>query len=255
MKIILETERFILRELEAGDYEEFYELNSDPEVTRYVGDGAFASLHAARNFLENYDQYEKYGMGRWAVIFKNSGAFAGWCGLKFQPELSETGEVDLGYRFFRKYWGQKIASECAAACIEYGFKKLGLKRIVGRVMVGNTASSRVLEKCGFHYKKEVSFDEHPGLWYELENPLWTEKVYAPIDCNFYDELEAFATKGETVNIIYTNEIGVHLKTAGIIHNIFTREKSEYIELGHGNLIRLDKLISVNGKMLLPNGYC
>ena len=89
--------------------------------------------------------------------------------------MTELNEVDLGYRFFKKFWGQKIATESALACIEYGFNTLGLKRIIGRAMKENIASIKVLEKCGMHFVKEIEFDEHPGLYYEIENPQQKEK--------------------------------------------------------------------------------
>jgi RimJ/RimL family protein N-acetyltransferase len=65
--IILETPRLLLREFTMRDAKHLFELNGDPEVIRYVGDGAFASLTEAEKFVANYDQYERYGMGRWAV--------------------------------------------------------------------------------------------------------------------------------------------------------------------------------------------
>ncbi|MEO6167168.1 MAG: GNAT family N-acetyltransferase [Chitinophagales bacterium] len=249
MKIILETSRFYLRKFDPSDAHIFFDLNNDPEVVKYVGDGAFPSLADARKFLEDYDQYEKYGMGRWAVILKTTGEFTGWCGLKFQPELSPTGEVDLGYRFFRKHWGQKIASESAVACLDYGFSTLNLKRIIGRVMEGNTASVKVLEKCGMHFVKEIKFKEHPGLWYEIENPAFKSTAYSPIDCNFYDELESIATLKKKSQINYRNEIGVSIKTEVAIKTFITRDKEEFAELENGEVIRLDQLISVDGKML------
>lgn len=261
-RIILETPRLLLREFAMDDARHLFELNSDPEVVRYVGDGAFASLADAEKFIENYDQYEKYGMGRWAVILKDrsgiagigeaGGIFTGWCGLKFQPELSETGEVDLGYRFMRKFWGQQIATESAKACVEYGFGKMGLKRIVGRVMAGNEASAKVLEKCGLHYVKEAHFDEHPGMYYEIENPTWNEKPYTPIDCNYYDELEALATQKKQVTIIYRNDIGVKVKVQASIKTFFTKDKIEYLETDDELRIRLDHIVSVDGKELMPS---
>jgi RimJ/RimL family protein N-acetyltransferase/transcriptional antiterminator Rof (Rho-off) len=255
MKLILETQRLLLRELTAEDYQDFFELNNDPEVVRYVGDGAFASLNAAKKFLENYDQYEKYGMGRWAVILKSSGEFTGWCGLKFQPELSETGEVDLGYRFFRKFWGLGIATESATASVDYGFNELGLKRIVGRAMERNIASIKVLEKCGMHFDRKIQFDEHPGLFFEIQNPHWKDQEYSPIDCDFYDELESLATLKTEAEIIFKNEIGVHVKTKATIKTFFTKQKAEFMELADGTILRLDKLINVNGKPVPQADNC
>ncbi|MEP7128216.1 MAG: GNAT family N-acetyltransferase [Chitinophagales bacterium] len=249
MKLILETPRLLLRELSQDDYQNFFDLNNDPEVVKYVGDGAFASINAAKNFLLNYDQYEKYGIGRWAVILKASNEFTGWCGLKFQPELSETGEVDLGYRFSIKFWGQGIGSEAAKACVDYGFQQLHYKRIIGRVMTGNIASVKVLEHCGMHFVKEMKFEEHPGLWFEIENPDWKEPFYSSIDCNYYDELEAMATLKKAVEIIYRNDIGVQIRTTEVIKTFITKNKEEFLQLENNLTIRLDKLISVDGQML------
>lgn len=62
--MILTTKRLKLRQLTPADAENFYLLNADPEVIRYTGDDAFATIEAAKQFLEGYDHYEKYGFGR-----------------------------------------------------------------------------------------------------------------------------------------------------------------------------------------------
>ena len=166
---ILETPRLLLREFREADALHFFELNEDPEVIRYTGDLPFASAEEARRFLLDYDRYKKYGYGRWAVLLKETEAgpaWIGWCGLKYIPELNET---DIGFRFFRRYWGKGYATEAARACLEYGFRRLGLKRIVGRAMKENGASVRVLEKIGLEFWKEFEFMEHPGLYFRKDN--------------------------------------------------------------------------------------
>lgn len=55
MKIIIETERLILREHHAGDAENAYLLNLDPDVIKHTGDEAFASIEEARTFLINHE--------------------------------------------------------------------------------------------------------------------------------------------------------------------------------------------------------
>lgn len=156
MNIVLETERCLLREMDPADGVTMYELNSDPLVIRYTGDPPFENAEAATEFLRRYDAYRKFGMGRWAVVKKDDQQILGWCGLKF---LADEDEVDLGYRFFRKYWGQGYATETALACIKYGFENLHLNRIIGRAAVENIASVRVLEKCGLKFD---CFNKHFG---------------------------------------------------------------------------------------------
>lgn len=171
---ILETPRLLLREFHEEDAPHFYKLNEDPEVTRYTGDLPFRDEEAARQFLLDYDQYEKHGYGRWAVLLKPENTrpeWIGWCGLKYIPELDET---DVGFRFFRSYWGRGYATEAARACLAYGFGALGLKRIVGRAMKENAASVRVLQKIGMEFWKEFDFMEHPGLYFRKDNGGQTE---------------------------------------------------------------------------------
>ncbi len=165
--VILATARMDLTEMVPPDAPELFALNGDPEVIRYVGDGPFASVEAAQAFLASYRDYRAYGYGRWALRRREDGALLGWCGLKYHPD---TGETDLGYRLHRRYWGQGYATEAGRACLDYGFWKLGLRRIVAQVMAANLASIRVLEKCGMDAVASISYEGQPGLIYSIDRP-------------------------------------------------------------------------------------
>lgn len=143
-KYPIETARLFLREWHAGDAEAMYGLNADSEVLRYTGDVPFASVEEARVFIEGYDQYQRHGIGRWAVITRAEQRFIGWCGLK----QHSNGLVDLGFRFYASVWGRGYATEAAQASLQYGHHQLGIKRIVGRASSDNLASHRILEKIG-----------------------------------------------------------------------------------------------------------
>ncbi|WP_185213550.1 GNAT family N-acetyltransferase [Sphingobacterium mizutaii] len=167
MKIILETDRLYLRELNIQDSEDFYNLNLNPNVIRYTGNSAFKNIEEAKQFLLNYQDYELNGFGRWAVIEKENEEFLGWCGLKYDKGNNET---DIGFRFFEEKWNKGYATEIAKACVEYGFEKLNLKTIIGRAMKNNIASIKVLEKIGLQFVNEFDFDEsNIGLIYKIEN--------------------------------------------------------------------------------------
>ena len=60
---IVKTNRLILREFNVADAESFFNLNSDPEIIKFAGDGSFATV-AAAIYLANYDEYERNGFGR-----------------------------------------------------------------------------------------------------------------------------------------------------------------------------------------------
>jgi RimJ/RimL family protein N-acetyltransferase len=166
VKTILETDRLLLREFMPDDAEDFFRMVSDPDVTRYTGDGA-KTLEEARKGLEEriFHDYRKYGYGRWAVVFKPAGQVIGFAGLKYLDDVSE---VDLGYRFFKEYWGRGLATEASRALLAYGFDVLRLERVVGIVDVENKASIRVLEKVGFKFEKFTTFRGHEVAWYIIE---------------------------------------------------------------------------------------
>lgn len=164
--MILETERLVLREFIPSDAENLYLLNLDPEVIRYTGDEPFANVADAARFLSGYEDYRKNGCGRWAMLEKASGAFIGWCGLKFDPD---SGENDIGFRLFARYWNKGYASEAAKACLEYGFEKLDMASIIGRAMADNKASIRVLEKIGLQFEKPFDFHGGPGVIYRINS--------------------------------------------------------------------------------------
>jgi len=168
MNIIIETNRLLLRTFSESDANLIYELNLDPDVTRYTHDPIKDLAHAAE-ILEKViiPQYVLYNHGRWAVHVRSSLEFLGWCGLKYRSELNE---IDLGYRFKKEGWGKGYATEAAWASIQYGFEKIGLQRIVARAEIDNIASWKVLEKCGMTYIGDEEVDGYPVKTYEILNP-------------------------------------------------------------------------------------
>ena len=165
MKHILETNRLILREMNLDDAKSCYELNLNPNVIRYTGDSAFKNVEEAREFLKNYQDYKLNGFGRWAVIEKTEARFIGWCGLKFDEVKNET---DIGFRLFEEEWNKGYATESASACLQYGFKNLNLKRIVGRAMKENIGSIKVLEKIGLKYERDIELDAKEAVIYTIQ---------------------------------------------------------------------------------------
>ncbi len=168
MKVILETDRLLLREYVEEDAEAFFKLNTDPEVLRFVPDKALLDVEQARQILIDHPiaDYRKHGFGRGACILKSTGEQIGFAGLKY---LEELGEVDVAYRLLPTHWGQGFATEAALASVRYGFADLGLKRIIGLAMPENIASVRVLEKAGLRYTETVTFWEHQFSKYVVIN--------------------------------------------------------------------------------------
>jgi ribosomal-protein-alanine N-acetyltransferase len=167
MTVIFESDRLLFRLFTMEDAELIYQLNADPEVTRFTFD-PMQSVEQAKRVLEQtiLPQYALYNYGRWAVHLKHDLSFIGWCGLKYR---SGPNEVDLGYRFAKHAWGRGYATEAAFASLRYGIEKLGLQRIVGRAVVENLASLHVLEKCNMQYIGEEMIDGYLHRTYEISN--------------------------------------------------------------------------------------
>jgi [ribosomal protein S5]-alanine N-acetyltransferase len=170
--IFVETERLILRELIPSDAEGMFELDSDPEVHRFLGNHPKTHIDEAMADIEFVrKQYIENGIGRWAMVEKSSGDFMGWTGLKlFTIEVNgHINYYDVGYRLIRRYWGKGYATESAIASVNYGFDVLKAKEIIGTVHPQNFASKKVLEKAGFKYIE--TFESPWGImeWYKIES--------------------------------------------------------------------------------------
>jgi RimJ/RimL family protein N-acetyltransferase len=152
MAAILETERLLLRELTEADADDLIALNANPNVRRFVGEGPLADHKAALEVLRGriFPQYRDHGVGRWAVILRDGGAFIGWCGLKALPE---TKEYDLGYRLLEEHWGKGLATEASAAVLAWARERLPGARIIAKALAGNGRSIRVMQKLGLRFER------------------------------------------------------------------------------------------------------
>lgn len=72
-----------------------------------------------------------------------------------------------------------------------------------------------------------------------------DKTYKPIDCDYYDRLEAWATTRTVSSITYQDETGGQQSVSAIIADVYTKDKVEYLKTDAGKVIRLDTLITVN----------
>lgn len=168
-----ESERLLFREIDYSDEEDLFELDSDPEVHRYLGNNPVQSRQRIKDVIAMInDQYYENGVGRMAVVLKETGEFVGWAGLKFVT-YEMNGHInyyDLGYRFKKKHWGKGYATESAKAFVDYAFTAMGLLRIFTYTDATNSASRSILDKSGFKYIE--SFDDNGVLsaWYEILNP-------------------------------------------------------------------------------------
>jgi RimJ/RimL family protein N-acetyltransferase len=169
MKIFAETERLILREFIPTDAHGMFELDSDPEVHRYLGNNPITTLQQSEQVIAMIrQQYVDLGIGRWAVIEKESGNFTGWCGLKLVTTSTNkhSNFYDIGYRFIKTYWGKGYATESALAALNYGLNQMQLQQIYGMADVDNVGSNQVLRKIGLQYMEQFMLDGVKHNWYK-----------------------------------------------------------------------------------------
>lgn len=168
MKIQLETERLLLRELLPEDREGFFLLDSNPRVHEYLGKQPIQTLEQADVAIAHVrKQYLEFGIGRWAVIDKQTEAFIGWCGLKYEQKLRDFAYYDIGYRLREEFWGKGIATEAARAALDYGFSVLLLEEICAATAQGNTASMTVLEKIGLTFQDTFVYENEVCNWFAI----------------------------------------------------------------------------------------
>ena len=145
-KMILETPRLYLRELNQEDYTDLCAILQDEE-TMYAYEGAFDDGEVQEWLDNQLGRYEKWGFGLWAVILKENGRFIGQCGLTMQPWKG--GEVlEIGYLFCRSFWHQGYAAEAARGCKKYAFEVLHAAEVCSIIRDTNTASQRVAIRNG-----------------------------------------------------------------------------------------------------------
>jgi RimJ/RimL family protein N-acetyltransferase len=153
---VIETERLLLRRFREDDLQAFYLLCSMPEIIRYAQSAPVASLEAARALMQAapFHDYAKHGYGRFACVWKATGAVIGFSGVKYVPEFADN---ELGYRFLPEYWGRGLATEAGQASIDFARATVGLSRLIALVHPDNTASARVVTKLGFAIEKQVRY--------------------------------------------------------------------------------------------------
>lgn len=159
-EVFLETERLVLRRFTPADEDNLYELDSDPEVMRFLTGGRPTGRERIRDEIlpRLLGQYQRPdGLGRWAAVEKATGAFLGWFALE-PPERSDQDGAELGYRLRRAAWGTGYATEGSRALIRTGFTDLGVHRVFAETMAINTRSRRVMEKCGLRYVRTFHLD-------------------------------------------------------------------------------------------------
>ena len=180
--VFLQTERLVLRRFRRADVNLLVDLDSDPDVMRFITGGIATpreeiEAEVLPAFLGYYDRYDGYGF--WAAVEREPRVFVGWFHLRPAPE-APVDEPELGYRLNRAAWGRGLATEGSRALIDVAFTRLGARRVVAETMAVNAASRRVMEKVGmrlvrsFHqdWPYRIEGEEHGDVEYAMTRAEW-----------------------------------------------------------------------------------
>ncbi|WP_137137143.1 GNAT family N-acetyltransferase [Rhizobium sp. FKY42] len=162
-RIILETERLVLRSWLEQDRDLFREINADPKVMEFF---PFRRNHAEADAL--FDRVnamiKEDGLGFYAVELKETGEAMGFCGLApaNMPGIFPQETIEIGWRLATRFWGNGYITESASALIGHGFRAMHLAAIVSFAVENNHRSTAVMKRIGMRRCPEMDFD-HPRV--------------------------------------------------------------------------------------------
>jgi RimJ/RimL family protein N-acetyltransferase len=151
------TPRLYFRPLEPDDAQLLFDLDQDPEVMRFLTGGIHTTWEEITElFIPRFMDFTDpaRGCGIWMVFEKDSQEFMGWIlarPYRFGYELCEADNIELGWRFKRKYWGKGIATEAATSVKKVIEVIPGVNKFSAIADPLNEASRAVMKKLGMHF--------------------------------------------------------------------------------------------------------
>ena len=159
----LKTSRLYLRQFTPQDLPLLLELDSDPEVMRYINGGTSLQVGYLQHTVLPHllSQYGENGCwGYWATYERATHAYIGWHYMLPVGDSLET--ADLGYRLKRASWGKGYATELSRALVALAFRRPDIRCVEATAMAANGASIRVMEKAGLQFAEHYSEESFPG---------------------------------------------------------------------------------------------
>lgn len=148
---VLETRRLRLRKLSMRDAGDVFEYASVPEVAEHVTWSYHRNVSDTLHYLRFITQQYQDGIpSPWGIIHKELGKLIGTIGYHVWSLANSYGEV--GYALSNQFWNKGYTTEAFNEVIRYGFEHMHLERIEATCKPANTASERVMIKCGMNYE-------------------------------------------------------------------------------------------------------
>jgi [ribosomal protein S5]-alanine N-acetyltransferase len=165
---MLITKRLYLRSPQISDFDDLYQLQTDPHVMKYIGNGV-RDKTAVQDSLKNALKHEKkFGYSLGSLFEKETDLFVGRAGLIHLAFDDESTEIEVAYAIHMKFWGRGYGTEIAQALVNWGFENLTIDRLVGIVHPENIRSQKVLQNVGMSYAKDYHYNGMKTHFYQIE---------------------------------------------------------------------------------------
>jgi ribosomal-protein-alanine N-acetyltransferase len=173
----IETRRLQIRPFIPDDVDALHRHWTHPEVRKYLWDDLVISREQAVEVVESsITSFAQRGFGLWAVFPKDQDELVGFCGFRL---FNDPPEVEILYGISPAHWGQGLATEAAQAMLRCGFEEHGFERIYAGADPPNTASFRVMEKCGMRFARRMVINNIEIIYYVI-----SREAFQP-DNSFY----------------------------------------------------------------------
>ena len=140
-----------MRRLSMRDASDIFEYASVPEVAEHVTWNYHRNISDSIHFLRIItQQYEDGSPSPWGIVLKENSKLIGTIGFHFWSPHNHFAEV--GYALSKDYWNRGLMTESLKAVLDFGFNSMHLNRIEATCMPGNTASEKVMLKCGMSFE-------------------------------------------------------------------------------------------------------
>lgn len=165
----VETPRLTLRLPQMEDAGPMLEIHQDPEVVKYVmlGNPQGGLTAAWRSVAMMVGHWHLRGYGQWTVVDRANGAVVGRVGLWY-PEGWPG--VELGWIIRRARWGEGLATEAAAAALDWAWHHVDTDHIISIIQPDNRRSIRVAEKIGESFERTELVTGVPSSMYGIYRP-------------------------------------------------------------------------------------
>lgn len=150
-KKIISTDRLDLVALTEEHFPDFFEMDQDPEVMRFLRKPSIDEAEARERWGKYFAYMNNHpGFGIFAAIERRSQTCIG-LGIIVHIEMKDPEKVEVGYRFKRSAWGQGFATEIAKGLVKYGLETLKLPELYGTTHPDHIVSQTILMKAGLKF--------------------------------------------------------------------------------------------------------